>query len=178
MVGWIVISVLVFGSWVSPLYPQSLADLARQERERQQKTQAAGKTSDKVLTERDLRSAGGQVTQNRRPPDGTKPGSGPAEAGPEKPAAAGGVRDMKGNDEAYWRRSKRTLQEELARAEKKLKEIDEFLARNHTTFTLSSLAPVRDERDRLAREVEEVRQKFQFLEEEARKAGAPAAWLR
>lgn len=137
------------GLAISSIGAQSLADVAKKERERQQQSKTNGKTKGKVLTERDLRTNGGSTALSRRPA---------AEAQPDQNTAA-------------------TDKEKRSSPQKDLKG-DEYLGRHHADYTLLSLAPIKNERDKLDKRAEGIRHKLQGLEEEARKAGAPPSWVR
>jgi uncharacterized protein YeaO (DUF488 family) len=171
---------VLFGGYVCA---QSIADAARQERERRAKMEKEekkgehkpGKPDGKVITERDLKSLGGNVTSSKSVPE---PAAKDKEATVREVKPAEKVTDASGKDEAYWRSRKQQLEQELAAAEKKFKDLDDFLKKNHANYTLDSLAPIKEERERAAQRVEQVKQKLKDLEEEARKAGALPDWLR
>lgn len=169
----LLISILMLGGAIAWVSAQSVANVAKKERERQQEVKSRGKT--RVITERDLKARGGNMTQSQS--TAARPVLSSSRNVVVEPKNSR-PKDLDGHDQAYWRQRKQSLQEELERAERRRKELDDFLAANHTAYTLQSLAPIKNERDQMIQRADIIRQRMQALEEEARKAGAPPAWLR
>ncbi|MBI1745071.1 MAG: hypothetical protein HYR55_00595 [Acidobacteria bacterium] len=176
---WFLISILILSLGFVVGHAQSLADLAKAERERQKKLKSNPVTRTKVITERDLRKTNSAAQRNGMSAD-------PKESSDDrnrsdllsKPSLSTGLTDHNGRNESYWRQRKATLQKELDQVEQGIKEIDDFLGRHHATYTLQSLAPMKNKREEKAKQAEAIRQKMKELEDEARRAGAPPAWLR
>jgi hypothetical protein len=171
---------------VHPVHAQALGDVARKEEERRKDIKAPAK----VYTNRDL----GAV------PDGPEPGTVSSSAG-TTPAAAAAAADAKAaddkdkdkpapqKDQAFWSGRRKELQGKL--------DSDQTLAEamqtriNALTADFSSRSdPVqragieRDrikalaELDRLRKSLAEGKKALAGLDEDARKAGVPAGWLR
>lgn len=168
----------------------TLGDLAKREQERRKAT----KSSDKVLTNKDLPASAQQPAQASGTPTSTPAASGaPAGATPKPaPAAddkktAGGSSDQK--DEAWWRKKITDARESLRRNEAFLEALQSRVNALSTDFVNRDdpyqRARIADDRqkalaemDRLKADVELGKKQIDDIEEEARKAGVPPGWLR
>ena len=179
---------LSLGGTALPVSAQSLADVARQEQERRK----AIKKPSKVLTNKDLGSAPGTApaaTTAAAAPDasGATPGAGKdgqkpaadAEKKPEEPA----------KDQAYWSGRAKSLQTQLDRDQTFAVALQSRINALTTQYTnqgdpvqQAALANDRqkalDELGRLTKQIEEDKKAIAGLQEDARRAGVPAGWLR
>jgi hypothetical protein len=173
---------------------QSLADLARKESERRQTVQGAGKT----YTDKDLKPvpAPPQADAGATPAPADKPADGKETPSQQKPdsakdtgadKAADGQSETK--DEAYWSKRMAALREQLERDETYLSALQnridsltaDFVGRDDPAQR-GQIASERQkalaELDRLRKAVEADKRAIPELEEEARREGVPAGWLR
>jgi len=177
-----------------PVAAQSLADVARKEGERRQTVKGgAGKT----YTDKDLKSV-------PAPPADAAPADKPADAAKAPDAAAGdkAAADKKGDDKApkadaktavkdedYWSSRMAALREQLDRDETYLSALQNRIDSLTTDFVNrddpAQQSQIRADRekalaelDRVKKVVEEDRRAIPELEEEARREGVPAGWLR
>jgi hypothetical protein len=162
---------------------QSLGDLARKEQERR-KTVTPGK----VYTNDDLRAAppGSPVTAvpSSPAPDAPSASQGETPAG-ETPAAADTVR----KDEAYWRERLQAERNAVERAAVLLGALQSRVDALQTDFVNrddpAARAIITVERQRALAELDRTKQEIQQhtqaiadIQEQARRAGVPAAWYR
>jgi len=187
---WIAFFLLGCGSLASAAAQQqpSLADVARREAERRQTAKPASKvyTNDDAKKAADTPisivaaapSAAGQAAS--KPAEGQAEAAGAqAKAAPAEPA----------KDEAYWRKRATDAQEQLQRsrlfAEALQSRINalttDFVARDDP-YQRQQIAQQRQEAlaelDRVHRDIEAQTKAIEDLEEEARRSGVPAGWLR
>ena len=180
---WNVLSALALACVVAaPSSAQSLGAVARKEEARRKGI----KTPAKVYTNDSLRSDG--TTTAQTPP----PAAGP-QATPPSPSGVQAEKttkpDEEKKDEAYWRGRITQEREALQRAEMFRDALQtrinsltaDFTARDDpaqrsmiATDRQKSLA----ELDRVKQEIEQHKKAIADIEEEARKAGVPAGWLR
>jgi hypothetical protein len=167
----------------------ALGDIAKKEAERRKALPPSGK----VYTNKDLPESA------RKPAPSPGPVSTPAEAaapaeradvtapqpGSEQPAKA----ETEQKDEAWWKARNAGLQEDLRRNQLFAQALQSRINALTRDFTNASNGPrqrqIGDERreamaelDRVLQELEAGKQRIADLEEEARKAGVPASWLR
>jgi hypothetical protein len=172
---------LSLGATVGLLSAQSLADVARREQDRRKTI----KKPSKVLTNKDL----GAVPETTVPPaataapDGTIPPAAGADTG--KPAA--GTEPAK--DQAYWSGLAKALQSKLERDQTFAVALQSRINALTTQYTnqgdpvqQAALANDRqkslDELNKLSKEIEDGKKAIAALQEDARRAGVPAGWLR
>jgi hypothetical protein len=168
----------------------TLGDLAKREQERRKAT----KSSDKILTNKDLPAS----AQQPAPASGSATPSTPATAaapagGPSKPAATGDDKKVAGTsdqrDETWWRKRVTEARESLRRNEAFLEALQSRINALSTDFVNRDdpyqRAKVAEDRqkalaemDRLKADVELGKKQIEDIEEEARKAGVPPGWLR
>jgi len=174
-----VVALLAFNcGWVQA---QSLADVARAEEARRQDVAKAKK----VYTNNDLK------------PDSSRPAPPPAAAGAAKPdtakpaaaPAASGAAPAEARDQAYWSgrigEARSQLERNRAFATALQNRIDmlwtDFVNRDNPVER-SAIERDRNaalaELDRLKKEMDEQAKGITAIEEEGRRAGVPAAWLR
>jgi len=154
----------------------TLAEVARKEQERRKAT----KSSDKVLTNKDL------------PPSAQKPQPAPAStpAGSTAPsAAAPEQKPADEKDEALWRQRITQAREGLRRSETFLEALQsrvnalsaDFVNRDDP-YQRAKIGEDRQkalaEMQRVQTEIADFKQQIEDIEEEARKAGVPPGWLR
>jgi hypothetical protein len=151
---------------------QTVADVARQERERRQKTK-----STIVITNSSLKPA--------TPP---QPAEETAAAPEEKKEAAQPV--APGRDEKWWREAFSEARANVRRAEDQIRvlEIDlnrakqDYLQRsdiyNRENRLNAEIAQINQKIDAARKDAEGARQRISQLEEELRRSGAPAGWAR
>lgn len=174
---------------------QTLADVARKESERRQTVQGGSKT----YTNTDLKPVpGAPPADAAEPSDATKPDAG-TPASDDKPKAdddaakaagdekAGGESEAK--DEAYWSKRMAALKEQLERDQTYLDALQtridaltaDFVNRDDPAQRgqiASDRQKALSELDRLKKSIEQGKAAIPELEEEARRAGVPAGWLR
>ena len=179
---------------------QSLGDVARQEQARRKSTpQTQG--NGKVYTNDDLKGAPAPAAAAPSPAPGTTPD---AKADPAKPgdakAADGKTADGKTadgkapkadpkGDEATWRKRRQAIQDAIDRAKTFAEALQsringltaDFAARDDP----AQRAAVNNDRqkaltelDRVKKEIEQHTKELADLQDEARKSGVPAGWLR
>jgi hypothetical protein len=175
---------------------QSLADVAKQESDRRKTMTGAGKT----YSDKDLKPVPPAPVQPDAAATGDKPAGGsasaadaaaPDKAGADAKTPAPSAKDDKSavKDEAYWSKRMAALREQLDRDETYLSAIQNRIDSLTTDFVnrddpaqRGQIASDRDkalaELERLRKAVEEDRRAIPALEEEARREGVPAGWLR
>jgi hypothetical protein len=172
---------------------QSLADLARKESERRQT--ATGTTS-KTYTDKDLKPVPAPPpVADPTPNPADKPDDGKGTVEKVNDAARTGGADKpdtdktETKDEAYWSKRMAALREQLERDETYLSALQNRIDSLTTDFAgrddpaqRGQIATDRQkalaELDRLKKAVEVDRRAIPELEEEARRQGVPAGWLR
>jgi hypothetical protein len=183
---------------------QSLGDVARQEQARRKTTTAT--ESGKVYTNDDLRGAPAPAAAPSSPsaaaPSASTPGPTPdGKAGAAKPGDASGKADgqaPKGdakpasegkNDEASWRKRRQTIQDAIDRAKTFAEALQSRINGLTTDFAArddpAQRSAVANDRQKALTELERVNKEIADhtkalgdLQEEARKSGVPAGWLR
>jgi hypothetical protein len=186
---WIAFLLVGFGPLASAAAQQqpSLAEVARQEAERRQ----AVKSSSKVYTNEDVKKASGTPisvvaaapsASAQAPSTAPEPGADVAGAQPKGAAEPA-------KDEAYWRKRMTDAREQLQRsrlfAEALQSRINalttDFVARDDP-YQRQQIAQQRQEAlaelDRVHRDIDAQSKAIDDLEDEARRSGVPAGWLR
>jgi hypothetical protein len=177
----------------SSLSAQSLADVARKEGERREGAQPAAKT----YTNKDLKAVraaepaapaqatpGADAATPAAPPADAdaKPASGPAAGAdtPKAPDASASDASREVKDQAYWAKRLAGLRDQLSRDETYVEALQTRINALTMDFVNRDDPIQRDqiERDRLKKAIEQDRKAIADLEEEARRAGVPAGWLR
>lgn len=174
---------------------QSLGDVARQEEVRRKAAAPAGK----VYTNGDLKDAPAPALLPPAPL-GAAPSAPDAKTetkGDAKPAAGDGKTDTKAEakpadgkqDEAAWRKRKQTLQESLDRSKTFAEALQsringltaDFAARDDPAQRNAVGADRQrslTELDRVKKEIQQFTDALAALQDEARKSGVPAGWVR
>lgn len=177
-------AVLLVSSGVSA---QSLADIARKEKERRK---SIG-TPSKVYTNRDLRGGSPLTTGTSRPTTQADATEATDESTPDGTEAAEQpeAEEQSPRDETYWRDRITAARNQVSRSELMLKSLQnrvdglwaEFTARDDPAGRavierdrLEALA----ELERVRTEIEEQNKNIAAIEDEARRAGVPPGWLR
>jgi hypothetical protein len=173
------------------VWAQSLADVARQEEARRKTIKAPAK----VYTNDDLRDAGSppQATPATAPSSGTQAGTAPTATPPspsgtdaDKPATPAPSPQA---DEAAWKQRMSTARDNLTRAQTFAEALQSRINALATDFAARSdpaqRAVISTDRQKALAELDRVKQEIQQYEksitdiqEEARKAGVPAGWVR
>jgi hypothetical protein len=181
---------------VLPVSAQSLADVARKEGERRQTVKgAAGKT----YTDKDLKSvpaapaadaaAADKAADDTKPADAAAADKAPADKKTDDKGAKAGDSKTAVKDEGYWSARMAAVREQLDRDQTYLSALQNRIDSLTTDFVNrddpAQQSQIRAERekalaelDRLKKVVEEDRRAIPELEEEARREGVPAGWLR
>jgi hypothetical protein len=179
-----------------PVAGQSLADIARKEQERRKAAASAAKADKdkdkKVYTNKDLGPGGPQ-------PEPVQTETAPAQAAPsaqgshthEAPAPAAGAPAAAGEnrDENWWRNRITTARADVQRQTLFLEAIQSRVNALTTDFVNRDDPAQRDqiaverqknlaELERIQKEIERLKKQVADIEEEARRAGVPAGWLR
>jgi DNA repair exonuclease SbcCD ATPase subunit len=156
-------------------FGQSLADVARKERERQKQTQPQTKT---VIVEKGV------------PATTTAGTSGTAETALLPVLTPGGFKDNNGHDEKYWRERFQQARNDAKRAaariqllENKLKEFNtQYLNRtdiyNRENVVGKEIGDTQKQLDDAHKEADQANQKINDLEDELHRAGGPPGWAR
>jgi hypothetical protein len=187
---------LVFPATVGPAAAQSLADIARQEEARRKTVGPAAK----VYSNDDLSpvppppaaptgASSGSDPQAASGGAGSAPADGAAAVPPEPAAAEAGTTPTLVKDEAYWRKRLSGLREALERdrsyAEAMQTRVNVLTSDFSSRDDPAQRARIGVERqkalaelDRLKGSIENGKKAIADTEEEARRAGAPAGWLR
>ena len=191
----IVIILLALASWGSAASAQSLADVARAEEARRK----TAKTPAKVYTNDDLKPIGDSVAPPApsAPVPASKPGSGPAgdaktgdpKAAEAKAAEAKKTQGAGQRDEKFWRERITSARTSLARSKAFVEALQSQINGLYTEFVnmgdpakraviekkrLEAIA----EQDRLKNDIDAQTKAITATEEEARREGVPAGWLR
>ncbi|HUR35237.1 MAG TPA: hypothetical protein VM032_15645 [Vicinamibacterales bacterium] len=171
---------------------QSLADIARKENDRRGAVKGAGKT----YTDKDLKPvpAPPSDTDATTPaPDAPGDGKAAADEKPEVKAKAADEKTADGKvevkDQAYWARRMANLVEQLERDETFLAALQNRIDSLTTDFVnrddpaqknqiQADRQKALGELDRLKKAVADDKRAIPDLEEEARREGVPAGWLR
>jgi hypothetical protein len=162
---------------------QSLGDVARQEQERRKTVPKTGK----VYTNDNLRPA--PMPTPAAPSSAAAPAS---PAAPEKPPAAAPAApaaDTATKDESYWKGRLQVERDALERAKVLLDALQSRVNGLQTDFTNrddpASRSVIANERQRALQEIDRTRlevanrtKAIAGIQEEARRAGVPAAWYR
>jgi hypothetical protein len=174
----VLISLLILLVTFETSAAQTIADIARKERERQKQIQHQ---NSKTFT---------NVTPTGTPSN--PPQTATAVEKKESPPApvSSGPTDNKGRDEKYWRTAFQTARENAKRADEnaqildlKIKELNMQLLRQSDIYNRENrigpeLTATQIELDSARREAEQARQKIADLEEELRRSNGPAGWAR
>ncbi len=181
----------------STVSAQTLADVARKESERRQTVQGGAKT----YTNTDLKPVpGAPAADAAEPGDAAPPASGDASAdakpkaggdADKKPSGDGAQADADGEvkDQAYWSKRMADLKEQLDRDQTYLDalqtRVDSLTADFVNRDDPAQRGQIANDRqkalgeiDRLKKAIEQGKAAIPELEEEARRAGVPAGWLR
>jgi hypothetical protein len=165
----VAITVLSMDCWA-----QTIADVARQERERQKQTQSQPKYS----------NTGIPATVSVTPSSTVV--SAPAGAASQ----SSGVTDSKGRDEKFWRTAFQKARDEAKRTDDKVQVLDlrikelnsQLLVRsdiyNRENTIGAQLRTAEAELELARKDAEQAKQKLADLEEELRKSGGLAGWAR
>jgi hypothetical protein len=185
------LGVCVTAGSLGPLYAQSLGDVARKEEERRKTVKAP-----KVYTDKDVGSvraatpaptvssageAAGASTGAATPPSPDAPAGA---AGEPPPAGAGAVKDQ-----AYWADRMKTLRDQVARdqtfAEALQTRVNVLAADFVNRDDPAQRTSIEQDRQKAMAELARLRQAIidgqqaiADLEDEARRSGVPAGWLR
>ena len=162
---------------------QSLAELARQEEARRKATKGAAK----VYTNKDLAGGESKTVASSGAATSTPPAAGQASSQPA-PAPAQEPESPK-KDEKYWRQRITEAQDKLAQSEIMLAALESRINALTTDFTNrddpAQRAVISQDRqkavvqmDRTKKDIERLKKEVADIQEEARKAGVPAGWLR
>jgi hypothetical protein len=180
-------AILALAGQASGARAQALADVARKEEERRKSIKATGKT----YTNKDLPEATRAAAPAPAAPSVSQPDAKPQE---EKESVKPALEHRPGDksaakDQSYWAGRMKTLASDLDRDQVLADALQSRINALTTDFVnrddpaqRSVLATEREkaiaELDRLKKAVVEDRKAIADLEEEARRAGVPAGWLR
>ena len=180
--------VLVFAVWVlgfAMLSAQTLGDVARREDARRKQV----KSPSKVYTNEDLR-AGDGVTASPQPATQTSPnGPSASSAAGAQPKDANAAADDPKKSEAYWKDRLTKARGDLDRARTFADALQSRINALTTDFAARSdpaqRAQIGNDRqkaltelDRVKKEIEANTKAIADIQEEGRKAGVPAGWVR
>jgi chromosome segregation ATPase len=170
-----IVGVFVF-TLAANSFAQSVADIARKERQRQQTTKS------KVV----VQGVGGASATTVQTSPSTQTTAGTASAAP-KPVTA---TDSKGRDEQFWRTAFQNARDDLKRAEQKVQILDLRLKELNTQLLQQTDIYNRENRigaettaaqkamEDARKELDQAKKKLTDLEEELRKSGGAPGWAR
>lgn len=164
---------------------QSLGDVARREQERR-KTAAPAQ---KAYTTGDLKPAPAPAVAPPAPAPAGQPAAVPPSPSGAQPPAAEPEKEEPKKDEKYWRDRMQTERDALQRAQTFAEALQSRINALSTDFVArddpaqrSVIANDRQkalaEMDRVTREIEQHTKAIADIQEEARRAGVPAGWVR
>jgi hypothetical protein len=184
MARWLVVVACAWAGLAPAAEAQSLGDIAKKEGERRKTVKASGK----VYTNDSLRPepppSPGSI------PAAVSTGSTPsAEPAPSAPSSSGESAQGNAKDEAYWQNRLKDAREQLDRSQALVAALESQINGLTTDFVnrddpaqRAGIAAKRDkamaELDRLKKEVAQSTQNISDIQEEGRRAGVPAGWLR
>jgi len=157
---------------------QTLADVARRERERQQRVHSA------VVIANGVTTTTAASTSSTAAAASTAPATSPTEAKPAGPT------DNKGHDEKYWRTQFQKARADLKAAEDKtqvldlkIKELNTQLLRQSDVYNRENrlgpeITDAQKQQDEARKQVDQAKKKITDLEDELRRSGGPAGWAR
>lgn len=161
------------------LNAQSLADLARQERERKK-----GREAKVTFTNDSIKPAAVTGTPTT-PKSATTNGAAPAAS-----AAPAGPVDRQGRDEKFWRAAFADVRQNLSRAETQIKVLDlrmnqarqDLLTKtdlfNREQVLGAEITLIQKEIDTAKADAERFKQQLVTMEDDLRRSGGPAGWAR
>ena len=176
---------------------QSLGEVARKEAERRKTVKTSGKTYTNDQLKSDGRDAPPATAPSTPADSATAPAAGGAPAAGSGSAKAGADAKPKDQvaapadvkDEAYWRARLQTEREALSRAQMFSDALQSRIHGLSTDFTARDDPAARaaigadrqkslDELQRVKKEIEQHTKAVTDIQEEARRSGAPAGWVR
>lgn len=164
---------------------QSLGDIATQEEARRKAVTSSGK----VYTNESLRPDGTQAVPAAAPVTTGAGTSDSKAADPAKTPATGAATDDPKKDEKYWRKRLADQRDQLSRAQtfvealqSRINGLSADFAAKDDPFQRNQISADRQkalaELDRVRKEITDHTKAIADIQEEGRKAGVPAAWLR
>jgi hypothetical protein len=174
----------------SSLDAQSLADVARQEEARRKAVAGSGKvyTNDNVRAEpRPAPEPAPAATPSANAGDTAKSDGATSDAAKSATATAAATTEKR--DEDYWRKRLGAARDTLSRAQMFAEALQSRINGLTADFTArddpaqrSAVAQDRDkalaELDRVRKEIQDTNKAIEAIQDEGRRAGAPAGWLR
>ena len=150
-------------SWAASgvVQAQTIADAARQERERRKAVESATSKSIPVLT---------SVTPAPTATTSVKT------ATANETSKSTGPTDLQGHDEKYWRQKFDSARQAVKRAEDNLKLLD--MRVNQTILTRGSSAIIALQKDAARKDLADAQQKIADLEDQLRRSGGLPGWSR
>jgi hypothetical protein len=183
-IGFLVASVLLAGA-VAPVRAQSLADVAKKEEERRRHVKTG-----KVYTNTDLAPAKDSSTADTAAaPSATADADSAADSASAKKSQDTKAAETKSDDQASWSKRMAGLRETLQRDQVYADALQTRINALTTDFVNrddpAQRAQIGNQREtavnelsRLKKQIEDDRKAISDAEEEARKSGVPAGWLR
>jgi hypothetical protein len=169
------------------LSAQTLGDVAKREEERRKTAPAAGKvyTADNLKPDPLSRGPAPAPPAAASEPAAVPPSQSGVSSDPDKPAAE----EAPTRDEKYWRARIQTERDALQRAETFAEALQSRINALSTDFAArddpAQRGQITTDRQKALSELDRVKQEIQqhtkaiaAIQEEARKAGAPAGWVR
>jgi len=154
-------------------FAQSLAELAKKEKERRAKAQSGGES--RVITERDLRAQGGLPESLPSVPSPTG----------EAQTKGEGAEGEEGEEEQDETKTREYWQTRVGDVKKKILELETDLASPDVSWGEGLRTDVNplgqrnlERRQQLEGELAKARAELQAIQQEARRAGIPAGWVR
>lgn len=170
----IAFSIVITSSVVSA---QSLAEIAKKEKER--RAQADREGEGRVITERDLRTGYGTMSASTPTTPAARSTGGAGEAG------AGAAPVVVGEDEEDETKTREYWQERVTAANKKIQDLEARLQSDETNWgggMRTDVNPIGQknlsQRQGIESQLEEAKAELQAIQAEGRRAGVPKGWLR
>jgi hypothetical protein len=168
--------------WLLPALAtgQTLAEAARKEKERRKRNQEAG-VETRVITEKELKSAGGTLANDPGDPPTVVAGSTP---GAQEAAEGAELEDREDHEELWRKRAAqaRSRVEEARQAHETLASLHlspgDYFVDDQGKVVIRSLDHLRELIAKARAELDAAEKGLEQLEETARRSNVPAGWLR
>jgi hypothetical protein len=173
---WLFLSTLILGFVAAGASAQSLAEIAKKEKERRSRVESEGET--RVITDRDLRSGSGLPTS--RP---TTVAAAPGEAAAEGEEGEGEGEGEEGEEDEtrtreYWQTRVGDVQKRIDDLEAELNSPEANWGGGIRTDVNPLGQRNLERRQQLEQDLAQARAELRTIQEEARRAGVPVGWVR
>ncbi len=167
----LVLTTLVLGLGAAPVFSQSLAEVAKKERERRDKTTGSKRT----ITDRELASSFGGLPPASSTVSTPASGEAAAAAGAEGQAGETAPQDET-KTQAYWQNRVKGSKDKIAKIEQQLQS-DDWGAGQRVGVDPRGATNL-GSRQQAEQQLAAARSELAAIQAEARKAGVPPGWVR